>query len=170
MAWLTAHIALLMAQQMRPARRNPMPPTQWLVHVQNAGDRPSGAHLQMCSFHGGCTHNDPSCWAQHPNSAGPSDAPAAHTGHCYFCQMRAHPTNRCDRPCPHCHQIRVHRAMACPNWNLTMPAAAVVLTLAPTPALPPPPPRYATPVTLHPSMTPKTSGDVRVVASYRPKE
>uniref|UniRef100_A0A915IBF6 Uncharacterized protein n=1 Tax=Romanomermis culicivorax TaxID=13658 RepID=A0A915IBF6_ROMCU len=38
------------------------------------------------------------------------------------------------------------------------------------PALSPPPPRYVTPVMLHPSMTPKMSGHISVVMSYRPKE
>uniref|UniRef100_A0A915JDK7 Uncharacterized protein n=1 Tax=Romanomermis culicivorax TaxID=13658 RepID=A0A915JDK7_ROMCU len=31
----------------------------------------------MCSFHAHCTHNDASCWAQRPNSAGPINAVAA---------------------------------------------------------------------------------------------
>uniref|UniRef100_A0A915ICS5 Uncharacterized protein n=1 Tax=Romanomermis culicivorax TaxID=13658 RepID=A0A915ICS5_ROMCU len=62
------------------------------ARIQNAGDCPSGAHLQMCSYHGCCTHNDASCPAQHPNSAGPSNTTAIGAGHCYFCRTRAHPT------------------------------------------------------------------------------
>uniref|UniRef100_A0A915KQ12 Uncharacterized protein n=1 Tax=Romanomermis culicivorax TaxID=13658 RepID=A0A915KQ12_ROMCU len=60
---------------MMPALRNPMWPTQPAAHVQNTGDCPSGAHLQMLSFHGHCTDNDASCWAQFHNSASPSNAP-----------------------------------------------------------------------------------------------
>uniref|UniRef100_A0A915J0I7 Uncharacterized protein n=1 Tax=Romanomermis culicivorax TaxID=13658 RepID=A0A915J0I7_ROMCU len=93
MAQLTAHIAWFTAQQMTPAPRNPTPPTQQLVHVQKAGNRPSGTHLQTCSFHGRCTHNDASCRAQCFNSARPGDAAAAHISHCYFCPTRAHPTD-----------------------------------------------------------------------------
>uniref|UniRef100_A0A915L9D2 Uncharacterized protein n=1 Tax=Romanomermis culicivorax TaxID=13658 RepID=A0A915L9D2_ROMCU len=121
MAWLTAHIAGLTAQQMAPALRNPMPPTQQSAHIQNAGDHPSGAHSQMCSYHGCCTHNDASCQAQRPNSTGLSNAAATNTNCCYFCPTRANPTDGCNRPCPHCHQIRMHRAKACPNRNPTVP-------------------------------------------------
>uniref|UniRef100_A0A915KWC2 Gag protein n=1 Tax=Romanomermis culicivorax TaxID=13658 RepID=A0A915KWC2_ROMCU len=160
MARLTAHIARITAQKMTPALRNSTWPTQPSAHVQNTGNCPSGAHLQMFSFHGHCTHNNTSCWAQCPNRASPSNAPTTNTGHCYFCQTRAHPTDQCDRPCLHCCQIRVHRATACPNRNPTMPAAVVVSALAPTPALPLPPLRYVTPVTLHPSTMPKTTGNV----------
>uniref|UniRef100_A0A915IP26 Uncharacterized protein n=1 Tax=Romanomermis culicivorax TaxID=13658 RepID=A0A915IP26_ROMCU len=85
MARLTAHIALLTAQQQAPAPRNLMRPTQPLVHIQNAGDRPLGAHLQMSSFHGCCTLNDASCRAQCPNSASPSNAATTHTSCCDFC-------------------------------------------------------------------------------------
>uniref|UniRef100_A0A915ID92 C3H1-type domain-containing protein n=1 Tax=Romanomermis culicivorax TaxID=13658 RepID=A0A915ID92_ROMCU len=42
------------------------------TRVQTAGDRPSGAHLRMCWYHGRCTDNNANCRAQHPNSAGPS--------------------------------------------------------------------------------------------------
>uniref|UniRef100_A0A915HQ68 Uncharacterized protein n=1 Tax=Romanomermis culicivorax TaxID=13658 RepID=A0A915HQ68_ROMCU len=170
MARLTAHIAGLTAQQMGPALRNPTPPMQQWAHVQNAGDPQSGAHLQMSSYHGCCTHNDASCQAQCPNSPGPSNAAATNTDCCYFCQRRAHPTDRCDRPCPHYYQICVHRATACRNRNLTVPAAAVVSAPALTPALPPPPLKYVTPVTVNPSRTPKMTGHVSVVASYRPME
>uniref|UniRef100_A0A915KYV1 Uncharacterized protein n=1 Tax=Romanomermis culicivorax TaxID=13658 RepID=A0A915KYV1_ROMCU len=100
---------------------------QQTAHIQNAGNRLLGAHLQMCSSHGHCTHNDASCRAQRPNSAGPSNAAATNNGRCYFCRTRAHPTDGCYRPCPHCRQIRVYRATACPNWNLTMPAALRIL-------------------------------------------
>uniref|UniRef100_A0A915JGV7 Uncharacterized protein n=1 Tax=Romanomermis culicivorax TaxID=13658 RepID=A0A915JGV7_ROMCU len=93
MAWLTAHIAQLTTQQMAPAPRKPMSPTQPSVQVQNADDHPSGAHLQMCSYHGCCTHNDTSCWAQHPNSASLSNSAATGAGRCYFCRMRVHLTH-----------------------------------------------------------------------------
>uniref|UniRef100_A0A915J3I7 CCHC-type domain-containing protein n=1 Tax=Romanomermis culicivorax TaxID=13658 RepID=A0A915J3I7_ROMCU len=165
MARLTAHIVRLTAQQMTPAPRNLTPPTQQSAHIQNAGDHPSGAHLQMCSYHGRCSHNDTSCQAQHPNSTGPSNATATNTGRCYFCRMRGHPTDRCNGPCPHCHQIRVHRAMACPHRIPTVPATAVVSALGLTPALPPPL-KYATPITLNPSMMPKLTGDFSIVTSY----
>uniref|UniRef100_A0A915IY57 Uncharacterized protein n=1 Tax=Romanomermis culicivorax TaxID=13658 RepID=A0A915IY57_ROMCU len=55
------------------------------TRVQNAGDHPSGAHLQMCSYHGRCTQNDANCPAQHPHSAGPSTATATGASCCYFC-------------------------------------------------------------------------------------
>uniref|UniRef100_A0A915K678 Uncharacterized protein n=1 Tax=Romanomermis culicivorax TaxID=13658 RepID=A0A915K678_ROMCU len=170
MARLMAHIGGLRAQQMGPAPRNLTPSTTLSVHIQNAGDHPSGAHLQMCSYHGRCTHNDASCRAQHPNSTGPSNATPTGANCCYFCQMRVHPTDRCDRPCLHCRQIRVHRARACPHRNLTMPAASVVLAPALSPALLPLPLKYVTPVTLHPSMMPKRTSDVSVIVSYRPTE
>uniref|UniRef100_A0A915J0U0 Uncharacterized protein n=1 Tax=Romanomermis culicivorax TaxID=13658 RepID=A0A915J0U0_ROMCU len=174
MTRLTALIERLIAQQMAPPPRNSMPSTRLLVHVQNAGGRPSGAHsgahLQMCSYHGCCTHNDASCWAQHPNSAGPRNAATIGAGRCYFCPMRAHLTDRCDRPCPHCHQIRLHRATACLHQNPTMPAIAVVSASASTPALLPPLPKYTMPVTLNPSRTPKTTGDISMVAWYQPTE
>uniref|UniRef100_A0A915HQV6 C3H1-type domain-containing protein n=1 Tax=Romanomermis culicivorax TaxID=13658 RepID=A0A915HQV6_ROMCU len=93
MARLTAQVARLTAQQTARPPRNSMPSTTPSMHVQNAGDRPSGAHLQMCSYHGGCTHKDANCRAQHPNSAGPSNATATGASHCYFCGMRAHPTD-----------------------------------------------------------------------------
>uniref|UniRef100_A0A915KTI5 Uncharacterized protein n=1 Tax=Romanomermis culicivorax TaxID=13658 RepID=A0A915KTI5_ROMCU len=102
MAWLTAHVARLMAQQMVPPPRNSTPSRTPSRHVHNAGDRLSGAHLQMCSYHGCCTHNNANCWALHPYSAGPSTATATSTSRCYFCQTRMHLTDRCDRPCPHC--------------------------------------------------------------------
>uniref|UniRef100_A0A915KJ49 Uncharacterized protein n=1 Tax=Romanomermis culicivorax TaxID=13658 RepID=A0A915KJ49_ROMCU len=93
MAQLTAHIARLTAQQMALPPRNPMPSmTQW-ARVHNAGDGLSGAHLQMCSYHGCCTHKDASCQAQHPNSTSPSKAATTGAGHCYFCRTRAHPTD-----------------------------------------------------------------------------
>uniref|UniRef100_A0A915KCM9 Uncharacterized protein n=1 Tax=Romanomermis culicivorax TaxID=13658 RepID=A0A915KCM9_ROMCU len=85
MARLTAHIAPLTAQQMAKAPRNPMPPMQQSAHVQKAGDRQSGAHLQMCSYHGRSTHNDASCGAQHPDSTCPSNTAANGTSGCYFC-------------------------------------------------------------------------------------
>uniref|UniRef100_A0A915KZ62 Uncharacterized protein n=1 Tax=Romanomermis culicivorax TaxID=13658 RepID=A0A915KZ62_ROMCU len=84
MAWLTAHIARLTAQQMTPALRSPMWPTQPSAHVQNTGDCPSGAHLQMFSFHRYCTHNEASCRAQCPKSACPSNATTTNTGCCFF--------------------------------------------------------------------------------------
>uniref|UniRef100_A0A915LD05 Uncharacterized protein n=1 Tax=Romanomermis culicivorax TaxID=13658 RepID=A0A915LD05_ROMCU len=68
----------------------------------------------MCSFHGRCTHSDADCRAQRPKS--PIlilNASTANTSHCYFCRTRAHTTIQCDLPCPHCRQIRVHRAKAC---------------------------------------------------------
>uniref|UniRef100_A0A915HYU7 C3H1-type domain-containing protein n=1 Tax=Romanomermis culicivorax TaxID=13658 RepID=A0A915HYU7_ROMCU len=142
-----------------------MPSTMRSAHVQKAGHRPSGAHLQMYSYHGRCTHNDASCQAQHPNSAGPSNAAATGASCCYFCRTRVHPTDQCDRPCPYRHQIRMHRATACPHLNPTMPAAAVVSALAPTPALQPPR-KYATSVTLNPSATPKKTSDVSLIVSY----
>uniref|UniRef100_A0A915KVM7 Uncharacterized protein n=1 Tax=Romanomermis culicivorax TaxID=13658 RepID=A0A915KVM7_ROMCU len=74
MARLKAHIVRLRAQQMVPPLRNRIPSRTPFAHIQNAGDHPSGAHLQMCSYHGRCTHNDASCRAQHPDSAGPSNA------------------------------------------------------------------------------------------------
>uniref|UniRef100_A0A915L9V5 Secreted protein n=1 Tax=Romanomermis culicivorax TaxID=13658 RepID=A0A915L9V5_ROMCU len=49
-------------------------------------------------------------------------------------------------------------------------ASAVVSALAPSPALPPLPLKYVKPVNLNPSMTPKTTGDLSIVASYRPTE
>uniref|UniRef100_A0A915L2Q4 Uncharacterized protein n=1 Tax=Romanomermis culicivorax TaxID=13658 RepID=A0A915L2Q4_ROMCU len=76
MVRLMAHIARITAQQQSSASRNLTPPTQPLVHIQNAGDHPLGAHLQICSFHGRCTHNNASWEAQHPNSAGPSNTTA----------------------------------------------------------------------------------------------
>uniref|UniRef100_A0A915JNM6 Uncharacterized protein n=1 Tax=Romanomermis culicivorax TaxID=13658 RepID=A0A915JNM6_ROMCU len=75
----------------------------------------------MCSYHGCCTHNNASCQAQCPNSAGPSNAAPTNTSPCYVCRTRAHPTDQCDRPSRHCCQICVHRARACPNPNPTMP-------------------------------------------------
>uniref|UniRef100_A0A915I122 Uncharacterized protein n=1 Tax=Romanomermis culicivorax TaxID=13658 RepID=A0A915I122_ROMCU len=166
MARLMAHIGGLMAQQMAPPPRYPTPSTTPSAHIQNAGDGLSGAHLQICSYPGCCTHNDASCQAQHPNNAGPSNATATGASCCYFCRMRVHPTDQCDRPCAHCRQIRVHRAMACPHPNLTMPAAAVVSAPAPSPALPPLPQKYVTPVNLNTSTAPKTTGHVSVVTSY----
>uniref|UniRef100_A0A915L428 Uncharacterized protein n=1 Tax=Romanomermis culicivorax TaxID=13658 RepID=A0A915L428_ROMCU len=106
---------------MAPPPRNPMPSTRLLVRLQNAGDHPSGAHLHMCSCHGLCTYNEASCQAQYPDSAGPSNATTTGTSHCYFCQTRVHPTDRCDRPCSHCQKICVHRATACPNRTPTLP-------------------------------------------------
>uniref|UniRef100_A0A915ISU7 Uncharacterized protein n=1 Tax=Romanomermis culicivorax TaxID=13658 RepID=A0A915ISU7_ROMCU len=88
MARLTAQVAQLTAQQTAPPARNRMPSM-----------RPSA---RMCSYHGCCTHNDASCGAQHPDSAGPSNATANSASCCYFCQTRAHPTDRWDRPCLHC--------------------------------------------------------------------
>uniref|UniRef100_A0A915J552 Uncharacterized protein n=1 Tax=Romanomermis culicivorax TaxID=13658 RepID=A0A915J552_ROMCU len=44
-----------------------------------------------------------------------------------FCRMRVHPTDRCDRPCPHCHQIRMHRARACPHQTPMMPDSTMIL-------------------------------------------
>uniref|UniRef100_A0A915IW88 Uncharacterized protein n=1 Tax=Romanomermis culicivorax TaxID=13658 RepID=A0A915IW88_ROMCU len=85
MARLMAHIARLTAQQMAPPRRNLMLSTTPWAHVQNAGDCPSGAHLQMCSYNGSCTYNEASCRAQHSNRAGPSNAAATGVGCCYFC-------------------------------------------------------------------------------------
>uniref|UniRef100_A0A915HMT3 Uncharacterized protein n=1 Tax=Romanomermis culicivorax TaxID=13658 RepID=A0A915HMT3_ROMCU len=93
MAQLTAHVAQLTAQQTAPPPRNWMPSMMPSAHVQNAGDRPSGAHLQMSSYHGRCTHNEASCQAQHPDSAGPSNTTPTGAGHCYFCQTRVHPTD-----------------------------------------------------------------------------
>uniref|UniRef100_A0A915I098 Uncharacterized protein n=1 Tax=Romanomermis culicivorax TaxID=13658 RepID=A0A915I098_ROMCU len=93
MVRLTAHVARLMAQQTALPLRNPMPSTTPSAHVQNAGDHPLMAHLQMCSYHGCCTHNDASCQAQHPDSTRPSNIAATGAGHCYFCPMRAHPTD-----------------------------------------------------------------------------
>uniref|UniRef100_A0A915K5S6 Uncharacterized protein n=1 Tax=Romanomermis culicivorax TaxID=13658 RepID=A0A915K5S6_ROMCU len=93
MAQLTGNIAQLTAQQMAPAPRNPMPSMTPLAHVQNAGDHPSGAHLQMCSYHRRCTHKDASCQAQHLNSPCPSNAAATCAGRCYCFRMRAHPTD-----------------------------------------------------------------------------
>uniref|UniRef100_A0A915HTP1 Gag-like protein n=1 Tax=Romanomermis culicivorax TaxID=13658 RepID=A0A915HTP1_ROMCU len=88
-----------------------------LPKAPDASPRPSAAHLQMCSFHGRCTHSDADCRAQRPNSAVlvSNAAPTANTSRCYFCRTRAHATNQCDRHCPHCHQIRLHRANACPH-------------------------------------------------------
>uniref|UniRef100_A0A915KB12 Uncharacterized protein n=1 Tax=Romanomermis culicivorax TaxID=13658 RepID=A0A915KB12_ROMCU len=85
MAKLMAHISKLMAQQQSRALRNPTRPTQPSMQVQNIRGCPSGAHLQMCSFHGRCTHNNTSCRAQQPNSTGPSNAATTDAGHCYFC-------------------------------------------------------------------------------------
>uniref|UniRef100_A0A915KNA7 Uncharacterized protein n=1 Tax=Romanomermis culicivorax TaxID=13658 RepID=A0A915KNA7_ROMCU len=93
MARLTAHVVGLKAQQTERPQRNLMPSMTPSVSVQNTGDRPSGAHLQMCSYHGGCIHNDTSCRAQQPDCTDPSNAAANGTGCCYFCQMRAHPTD-----------------------------------------------------------------------------
>uniref|UniRef100_A0A915L4K5 Uncharacterized protein n=1 Tax=Romanomermis culicivorax TaxID=13658 RepID=A0A915L4K5_ROMCU len=59
--------------------------------------------------------------AQHPNSARPSNAAIIGSGHCYFCRMRVHPTDGCNRPCPRYPQIHVHRAMAYPHSNPMMP-------------------------------------------------
>uniref|UniRef100_A0A915K2Q5 Uncharacterized protein n=1 Tax=Romanomermis culicivorax TaxID=13658 RepID=A0A915K2Q5_ROMCU len=101
-ARLRDHIAKLTAGQQSPAPRNPTPLAQPLVQVQNAGKRSLEAHLQMCSFHEHCSHNDPSWQAQQPNSTGPSNAATANISHCYFCPTWAHLTERCDRPCPHC--------------------------------------------------------------------
>uniref|UniRef100_A0A915HQU4 Uncharacterized protein n=1 Tax=Romanomermis culicivorax TaxID=13658 RepID=A0A915HQU4_ROMCU len=137
-----------------------MPSMMPLTRVQNTGDCPSGAHLQMCSCHGCCTHNDASCRAQHPDSASPSNATATSARGCYFCRTRAHPTDQCHRPCPHCRKIRVHRATACTNRTPTLPAST------PLSALPPPPLKYATPVNVNLSMTLKTTGDVSLIASY----
>uniref|UniRef100_A0A915I6F1 Uncharacterized protein n=1 Tax=Romanomermis culicivorax TaxID=13658 RepID=A0A915I6F1_ROMCU len=80
MVRLTAHIVRLTAQQQAPALRNLTPPTQLSVHLQNPGDCPSGAHIEMCSFYGYCTQNDASRLGQCPNRASPSNAAA-----CYFC-------------------------------------------------------------------------------------
>uniref|UniRef100_A0A915IXM9 C3H1-type domain-containing protein n=1 Tax=Romanomermis culicivorax TaxID=13658 RepID=A0A915IXM9_ROMCU len=93
MAGLTAHVARLTAQQTAPPLRNSTPSTRPLTRVQNAGDRPSGAHLQMCSYHGRCTHNNANCRAQHPDSASPSIATTTGASRCYFCRTRAHPTD-----------------------------------------------------------------------------
>uniref|UniRef100_A0A915L9I8 Uncharacterized protein n=1 Tax=Romanomermis culicivorax TaxID=13658 RepID=A0A915L9I8_ROMCU len=49
-------------------------------------------------------------------------------------------------------------------------AAAVVSAPTPLVALPPPPPKYGTPVNVNLSTTPKTTGDVTVIAAYRPTE
>uniref|UniRef100_A0A915J2R0 Uncharacterized protein n=1 Tax=Romanomermis culicivorax TaxID=13658 RepID=A0A915J2R0_ROMCU len=59
--------------------------------------------------------------AQHPDSTCPSTATATSASPCYFCQTRAHPTDGCNRPCPHCPKLRVHRATACHNRNSTLP-------------------------------------------------
>uniref|UniRef100_A0A915KHM5 Uncharacterized protein n=1 Tax=Romanomermis culicivorax TaxID=13658 RepID=A0A915KHM5_ROMCU len=87
-----------------------MQSTMPLALVQMAGHCLLGAHLQMCSYHGCCTHkcsyhgccthNDPCCGAQHPNSTSPTKAAATDASCCYFCRMRAHLTDWCDRPCP----------------------------------------------------------------------
>uniref|UniRef100_A0A915JSV3 Uncharacterized protein n=1 Tax=Romanomermis culicivorax TaxID=13658 RepID=A0A915JSV3_ROMCU len=121
----------------------------------------------MCSYHGHCTYNDASCQAQHPDSTSPSNTTATGASHCYFCRTRAHPTDGWDRPCPHCQNIPVHRATACPNRTPTLPAAAVVLALTPLSAMLPPPPKYAMPVNVNPSTTPKMTGDISVIASYQ---
>uniref|UniRef100_A0A915I3G1 Uncharacterized protein n=1 Tax=Romanomermis culicivorax TaxID=13658 RepID=A0A915I3G1_ROMCU len=84
MARLTAHVARLTAQQLVPPPRNSMLSLTPSMCVQNAGDRLSRAHLQMCSYHGHCTHNDANCQAQHPDSAGPSTATSTGTSPCYF--------------------------------------------------------------------------------------
>uniref|UniRef100_A0A915HP93 Uncharacterized protein n=1 Tax=Romanomermis culicivorax TaxID=13658 RepID=A0A915HP93_ROMCU len=65
--------------------RNLMPSRTPSASLQNAGSRPSGAHLQMCSYHGGCTHNNASFGAQHPDRAGPSKATTTSPSRCYFC-------------------------------------------------------------------------------------
>uniref|UniRef100_A0A915L017 Uncharacterized protein n=1 Tax=Romanomermis culicivorax TaxID=13658 RepID=A0A915L017_ROMCU len=101
MAWLTAHIPQLMAQLTALPPRNPMPSRTPSARVQNAGDSPSGAHLQMCSYHRRCTHNEASCWAQHSDSASPSNTTTTGAGRCYFCQTRGHglPTSDSDNAC-----------------------------------------------------------------------
>uniref|UniRef100_A0A915KS82 Uncharacterized protein n=1 Tax=Romanomermis culicivorax TaxID=13658 RepID=A0A915KS82_ROMCU len=74
MARLMAHVVGLMAQPSAPPLRNSMPsqtPSPSTC-IQNAADRPSGAHSQMCR-------------AQHPDSAGPSTATATGASRCYFC-------------------------------------------------------------------------------------
>uniref|UniRef100_A0A915IRX2 Secreted protein n=1 Tax=Romanomermis culicivorax TaxID=13658 RepID=A0A915IRX2_ROMCU len=80
-------------EQSGPPLRNSMPSPTPLRGVRNPGDRLSGAHLQMCSYHGRCTHNDAYCRAQHPDSTSPSTATATGASHCYFCRMRVHPTD-----------------------------------------------------------------------------
>uniref|UniRef100_A0A915IUU2 Uncharacterized protein n=1 Tax=Romanomermis culicivorax TaxID=13658 RepID=A0A915IUU2_ROMCU len=111
---------------MMPAPRNLMRPMQQSVHVQNIGDHPLRPHLQMCSFYGCCTHKDASFQVQRPNSTGPSNTAPTDTSRCYFCRTRVHQTDQCNRPCHCCHQIRVHRATACPNWNLMMPDSSYI--------------------------------------------
>uniref|UniRef100_A0A915I0N8 Uncharacterized protein n=1 Tax=Romanomermis culicivorax TaxID=13658 RepID=A0A915I0N8_ROMCU len=142
MARLTAHVAGLTAQQTAPPPRNLMPSTTLSACVQNAGDRLSGAHLQMCCYHGCCIHKDAGVQAQHSDRAGPSNATTTGAGLCYFCRTRAHWINRCDRPC-------LHSAAG---------VSAPTLLLA----LPPPPPKYATPVNVNPSTMPKMTGDVSI--------
>uniref|UniRef100_A0A915KX70 Uncharacterized protein n=1 Tax=Romanomermis culicivorax TaxID=13658 RepID=A0A915KX70_ROMCU len=93
MAPLTAHVAPLTAQQRAPPPRNPMSSTTPSARVQNASDHSSGAHLQMCSYHGRYTHNDASCQVQHPDSAGPTNTAATGAGCCYFCPRRVHLTD-----------------------------------------------------------------------------
>uniref|UniRef100_A0A915KTR9 Uncharacterized protein n=1 Tax=Romanomermis culicivorax TaxID=13658 RepID=A0A915KTR9_ROMCU len=100
MARLMAHIAKLMALQQSLAPGNPMPSAQLWVQVQNVGNHLRGAHLQMCSFHGCCTHSDASCWAHPPNSTAPSKAATAKAGCCYFCGICLSGLGTGDFTCP----------------------------------------------------------------------
>uniref|UniRef100_A0A915KHY0 Uncharacterized protein n=1 Tax=Romanomermis culicivorax TaxID=13658 RepID=A0A915KHY0_ROMCU len=170
MARLAAHVARLTAQQTAPPPRNLTSSMTLSMHVQNAGDCLSGAHLQMCSYHRPCTHNDANCWAQHLKSASPINAATNRASHCYFCRMRVHLTDRCKRPCLHSGTLRVHRARACPNRILTLPAAAVVSAPTPLSALLLPPLKYARLVNINPSTTQKRTGNISLIASYRPTE